>query len=227
MDTFFAAIVAAFSVSGCFKGLVKSGFSFLGFVIALVLSIFCAKVLVPILQERGFLRSQLESVANFSLGRIDEELLTRQFSSQFEMAGFVKSLNANELSKEWLREIIEEHKFEGSCSVKQIVFPRLEREVLSVGIFVLLLIAFYFLAKLVLNFLTKTIRLHFFVFTNRVAGFIFGAVLGGLVCFVATSLAFALSRGLLFSELTEKLLQSQLASNIYQNYAFKFVSLFV
>ena len=227
MDTFFAAIIAAFSVSGCFMGLVKSGFSLLGFVIALVLSIFCAKGLVPILQERGFLRSQLESVANFSLGRIDEELLTRQFSSQFEMAEFVKSLNANELSKERLCEIIEEHKFEGSCSVKQIVFPRLEREVLSVGIFVLLLIAFYFLAKLVLNFLTKTIRLHFLVFTNRVAGFIFGAVLGGLVCFVATSLAFVLSRGLLFSELTEKLLQSQLASNIYQNYAFKFVSLFV
>lgn len=227
MDALFVAIVATFSVGGCFKGLVKSFCCLIAFLIALLFAFYITKAVVPVLEANGFLSGTLNALSQITFKGIDENLLVQTFSNKQDMIDFIKSSNITNFTKNNLTQTIESKNFEGSFTVFDIVAPTMQKTILSTGVFLIFLLVMYGLIKTIILLATKVIRLHFLVFTNRVAGFIFGSILGIVICLILIQCLIIASAFLNLQNLFERLMQSQIASNYYKEYGIKLLNIFI
>ena len=227
MDALFVAIVATFSVSGCFKGLVKSFGSLVAFFIAVIFAFYITKSLVPILEANNFFKTTLNAVSQIAFNGLSEDFFIKEFSSKQEMIAFIKDSNITNLAKENFVQIVDNNNFEGRFTVFDIVSSTIQKNILSVGVFALVLLIIYVVLKSVTYLITRVVKIHFFIFTNRVAGFIFGAILGIIICLTIIQVLLILSSFLNLNDLYEKLMQSEIALNYYNRFGVKLLSVFI
>lgn len=227
MDALFVAIVATCSVSGCFKGLIKSFCCLLAFSFAILLAFYFTQAIVPILNENGLIKNAFSSILQISFKNADDQLLTNTFSSQQEMLEFINQSNLPNFSKETIVRIVENNVFDGSFTVYDIVAPTLKTNIVSVVIFFILLLIFYTIFKTIIYLIRNVFKIHFLIFTNRVAGFLIGSILGIFFVLLIIQILFILSNSLLLNGLFEKLMQSEIALNYYENIGVKLTGIFV
>ncbi len=201
VDTVLLGIMTLFSVSGCFRGLVKSMFCLISFFIAIVLSFYIAKNFTPVLTEKSFLKTPIEYAVVESLGNIDQRLIQQEFESTELMIELVESLDCQSFYKESINKYLYNIETNGLFTVKDVIVPKAYSRVVSILLFLISLFIIYSLLKIVQCFVTALIRIHYLKFTNRVAGFIFGTIFGGVTCVLVVCLLGLIAKNLFIFDL--------------------------
>lgn len=218
MDAIFVALVATFSVNGCFKGFVKSLFSLLSFILAVGLAFWLASPTAEFLTSKSFLEVPIQASITTAAENLDERFATVKFDSGEEMLQAVDESDIPVHAKLLLRSVLKNLSFEGKFTISEVLTPPLYKSAMKIIAFVLLLAVFSVLFKLVQILLTKLINLGFLRVTDKTLGFLLGAVKGLILYFILIAIMILISRFMFSGWLIGKIEGGSVSSLIYQKF---------
>ncbi len=218
MDTIFIALFALFSVGGVFKGLAKSAVSFAFFVLALMAALLLAGPSSDFFMEKNILKDEICGLSNSILTSMDSSFLEIVCTSQEEVLEVIENSETSESVKRVLERFAQNINFEGSFSVAELLSPVFYRLILVAVVIAINFILLLFVLKVLQPFVVRLIKVRFFLVTDKVLGFLFGALQSAVVYFLIVVAAIAVGEFFGIQFLINKVQQANVASIIYQNY---------
>lgn len=226
VNTILIALVAFFSAGGTFKGFLRSVFSLLGFVIALLAAFALSPSVCKVAEDKQVLFAPISGAMRSVVESLDENFEVQEFDSDEDMLEYLKSSDIPLYAKSVLIKLVEKADLEGKFTISQIVIRPLYSFALRFIVFIALAIIFYVIVKIIQIVTLKMVKIPFIKVTDRVLGFLFGLTLGLVVYFLIVSIMILVSQFVLSDWIIKKIEGGYLSSIFYEKFASRVIGAF-
>ncbi len=218
VNTILIAILALFSVSGMFKGFVKSLFSLVSLALATLTAFFLTSWLAGLLVDASFLERPISNWLTSLLNNIDERLVSQKLNSIEQMFTLIEECQIPFFAKTILLNIISDISFSGEFTVASLIIPRFYNMIVKVLVFAVSIIVVYLILKIAQFYVCRLLNFKSLRVTDKALGFIFGLGKGMAVYIIFTAVLICVSQFILSDWLINKIEQGYVSALFYHKY---------
>lgn len=226
VNTILVGILAVFAVGGTFKGFLRSVFSLLGFIVAILVAFALTPGVSKMVEDKQILYNSISGATKSVVEALDENFGSLEFESSQEMLEYLQGADIPLYAKSVLLKLVKGTSFEGKFTLSQVVARPLYSFAIKFIVFAVLAIIFYIIVKIVQIITLKMVKLPFFKVTDRVLGFLFGLALGVIIYLLIVSIMILISQFVLSDWIIKKIEGGYLSSIFYHNFGDKVIGAF-